>query len=200
MSMYEALQTQPQNLIASILNPKHLTGSLLFEMAGWACKAGCGNRTHRRPPGNICFACRSCRRGRHNQLPQRRFTGKRRITSQGLPAKQDNKIKRNKTPYAEDPPAPMAMTAAGAETKPRREPLAAEAATSTNFQQVLENRFGKVKDLVGPWKAYIIMGTALRMLDRIQKSGQKPTRAWVPGAFLSVAAAISAVPDADEIR
>ena len=122
------------------------------------------------------------------------------MTSKGLPAKPDNKIKRKKTASAEDPPPPMAMTAAGAETKPSREPLAAEAATCRGFQKVLESRFGKVKDLIGPWKAYIIMGTALHMLERMQKAGQKTTRAWVPGAFLSVAAAVSGVPDADDIR
>ena len=85
-------------------------------MAGWSCRLpGCSNRTHRRPPNNICFACRSSRRGRHNEKPQQRFVGKRQMTAEGVPkpcpAKKTAEVTRRK-PASVPKPCPAADVSA----------------------------------------------------------------------------------------
>ena len=126
------------------------------------------------------------------------------MRSNGFPAQA---AKDKKVMPAQEPSASSSATAEKARAadplaagRSSKEKMLAKAATSGNFEALLERHFRQVKELVGAWKAHIIMGTALHMLEDMQRSGQSPTRAWLPGAFLSVATAISGIPDDDEIR
>ena len=91
---------------------------------------------------------------------------------------------------------PAAAASSNAEPSSRRHRVRAHA----DFQSLLQDRFAQLQQLVGAWRAHIIMGTALAIVEKIEKAGQKPTKAWLPAAFLSVAAGLSGLADVDDIR
>ena len=191
-------------------------------MAGWKCKL-CEERTHRRPPNNICGGCRSSKRGRNNQKPRVRFGRKKQMTSNGRPQCQTPPVKKKKspgdasevqsaTPLSEQREETTIESGAAERgqsdgfTSAVKLPTTAGQGESdsdefTSFEYLLETTYlPKLRSLVGSWRSFIIMGETFRLLERMKKAGQKLPRLHVPAAMLSVATACTGIAEADDIR